>query len=102
MPSKPKLIVAAAIAVTAAVGVTTGVALAHHGAGDKAPPAARTVSAEAPLDHAMEHMMQPATAEPAAAGSAAGPGDATFLAAELNGRNEVPAKDGKKGGDPDG
>ena len=99
MPSKPKLIVAAALVLTAGVGITTGVALANHGSGDKSPPQATAkVSNEAPMDHAMENMTEPTGAQPAAAGT----GDAVFLAAELSGKNEVPANDGKKVGDPDG
>jgi hypothetical protein len=100
MLAKPKLIIAAALALTAGVGVTAGVALANHGSGDKAPPTAATakVSNDAPMDHAMEHMTEPTGAQPAATGT----GDAVFLAADLSGKNEVPANDGKKVGDQDG
>jgi hypothetical protein len=79
------------------------IAMYASGSGDPAPPkttAVQPVANVAPMDQAMEEMLSGA---PAGSGAkVTGTTKAVFLAAELNGNNEVPANDGKKVGDKDG
>jgi hypothetical protein len=105
MLTKPKLIitaVAATVGIGAAVAVAAQAYESGDNSGDKAPPT-KPAANVAPMDHAMDHMMDAAPAEATAtATTATATGPATFLAAELTGRNEVPAPNGPKVGDPDG
>jgi CHRD domain len=99
MSTKTKLIIAAVAVAAAGIGATGAIAAQAYGSGDHSPPALVPAAKTAPMDHAMDHMMDPATGN---AETAKASGPVTFLAAELTGRNEVPAQGGPKVGDPDG
>jgi hypothetical protein len=99
MSTKTKLIIAAVAVAAAGIGATGAIAAQAYGSGDHSPPVLVPAAKTAPMDHAMDHMMDPATGN---AETAKGSGPATFLAAELTGRNEVPTQGGPKVGDPDG
>jgi hypothetical protein len=103
MLTKPKFVIAAAVVVAAGIGATAAVAAQAYGSGDHPQPSVPAAKV-APMDHAMDRMMDtaPADAAAAAAATATTTGPITFLAAELNGRNEVPVPNGPKVGDPDG
>ncbi len=103
MPTKTKLIIAAVAVAAAGIGATSALAAQAYGSGDHSSPVLVPAAKTAPMDHAMEHMMDPAAGNAdAAAQTATSTGSATFLAAELTGRNEVPTPGGPKVGDPDG
>jgi hypothetical protein len=99
MSTKTKLTIAAVAVAAAGIGATGAIAAQAYGSGDHSPPALVPAAKTAPMDHAMDHAMDPTTGN---AETAKASGPATFLAAELTGRNEVPTQGGPKVGDPDG
>jgi hypothetical protein len=128
MPSKPKLIGAAA-AVTAATAFAAVIGLQAYDSGDSSPPAPlavapvaeqvqaapaaevagphthgamhNTAPGTAPMDVAMDHMTDAAPAQQVSrlTGGSSRP---VFLVAQLNGRNEVPVAGGPAVGDRNG